>query len=67
MNHRPFDMLLFVVKGHVACERCTRLVTNEEIYWLFGGYYCRACEDILTHDPEYKRILSRFRLRNIER
>jgi len=39
---------------------------NEEIYYLLGNYYCRACEITITNDPDYKRILENYGLRNIE-
>jgi len=49
----------------LECKRCSAPLDLEK-YYLFGAFYCRACENIMTHDPEYKSILARFGLKDIE-
>ena len=48
------------------CKRCDHDMTGEEKYYLFGDFYCQACDDIMTNDPEYRSILRKIGLENIE-
>jgi len=49
------------------CSRCTRIITLEEIHYLLGGYYCRACTVWIENDPEWKNVLLTIgHLRQIE-
>jgi len=48
------------------CKRCTHDLSGEEKYFLLGDLYCRACDNIMTHDPDYRNILKNIGLDNIE-
>jgi len=51
------------------CARCDRLVNDEESYLIaLKMFVCRACNDTITNDPDYVRILSAYpRLVDIEK
>jgi len=57
---------MYILSGKLPCKRCTKIMNHEEIYYLLGNYYCRACENTITNDPDYKMILENYGLRNIE-
>ena len=40
------------------CVRCSRMVGNEECYWIFNRKYCRACEIFITNDKESLKLAS---------
>lgn len=50
------------------CIRCTRKVENEEKYYLYEKFYCRACMNTIENDDDYQwirdNVLGGFR--NIE-
>jgi len=52
--------LLFIVA--FTCERCTRLVTNEECYVIFECFYCRACKLTIENDPEYDYFIKKWQV-----
>jgi len=53
------------VLGIKFCKRCTAEITGA-VYWFLGNYYCAACENSITNDPDYRFVLKNLGLRNIE-
>jgi len=59
-------MLMIFDTEPKICKRCLHDLTGEEKYYLFGDFYCRCCDNIMTYDPEYREILKNIGLVNIE-
>jgi len=49
----------------VYCKRCTALISGVK-YLFLDNYYCAACQDTITNDPDYRYVLQNLGLRNIE-